>query len=223
MLWETTRPQLPQTARKHSALRRLVPPPASVGLAQLLIAMPQRGCSQAELKVFSQGQKKAGQRWHTRSLGAMASHWAQLLLSDEPLVNYQLSAKHIPPACTYQAASAKFMFTSISTSDHMFASSDASWTNHQKMHSLLLLVFISEQQQGNSSKIAIWVLIMIEICKPFQSVKQLNTTLPQPWGLYTNTSTKLLVSVAISNHAASVLPLQHLSHPLSSLTCGQNV
>lgn len=49
----------------------------------------------------------------------------------------------------------------------------------------MLPVLVSEQQQqGNSSKIAVRGLTMNEICKPLESVKLPNTTLRRPWGLY---------------------------------------
>lgn len=48
----------------------------------------------------------------------------------------------------------------------------------------MLLVFVGEQQQGNSSKTAARGLIMNEICKQSWSVKLPNATLRRPWGLY---------------------------------------
>lgn len=47
-----------------NVLRCLTPLPASGGLARPVIALPQKGCSQAELTVLSQGQREAGWRWH---------------------------------------------------------------------------------------------------------------------------------------------------------------
>lgn len=55
--------------------------------------------------------------------------------------------------------------------------------NIYKLHRRLWPFPAIEQQQGNSSKIAVKGLIMNEVCKPSWSVKWPNTTLQRPWGL----------------------------------------